>query len=526
MFTIPVLLIPIFLGIALIGMAKRTSAKMNSRKLPPGPRPWPLLGNILDLPPRGKPEWEHWLKHKDLYGPISSVVAMGTTFIIVHSANLAFELLERRSAIYSSRPRMVFVGEMCGWEKITAFLPYGEKLRAYRRRIFAVFGTKGTAARFFPLQENEVNRFLLNTLEQPQGFLDHIKSASGAIILKLTYGYSVKLHEEDPLVDLANKADEQVTVASVPGAWLVDTIPALRHLPEWLPGSGFKTKAKEWKKTLSMLADQPLLFAKRQMVDGIYEPSYVSSLYEAGSEPKTEEEESLVKWSAASMYAAGADTSKNTINTFFLAMILRPEIQEKAREEIDRVVGTKRLPTFDDRPYLPYIEAITMEAYRWHPVIPLGLPHMATESDECNGYFIPKGAMVIPNIWWFTHDPELYHKPESFDPSRFIDPSSCRDPRDFVFGFGRRACPGKLLADSTVWLTIACTLAVFDIGKPMSETGEEIEPEAKFTPGLISHTVAFGASVQPRSSDHEALIRQAAASHPRKEGIGGERQEK
>jgi cytochrome P450 len=87
------------------------------------------------------------------------------------------------------------------------------------------------------------------------------------------------------------------------------------------------------------------------------------------------------------------------MSTFFLAMTLHPEVLCKARDEIDRVVGTHRLPTFSDRESLPYVEAVVKESFRWHPIGPMGLPHVASQDDICGEYLIPKGAMLLPNIW-------------------------------------------------------------------------------------------------------------------------------
>jgi cytochrome P450 len=85
--------------------------------------------------------------------------------------------------------------------------------------------------------------------------------------------------------------------------------------------------------------------------------------------------------------------------TFFLCMALYPQVQRKAQEEIDRVVSTSRLPTFEDRENLPYVNALVKEALRWHPVTPMGAPHMATEDDIYEGYYIPKGATILWNAW-------------------------------------------------------------------------------------------------------------------------------
>lgn len=89
-------------------------------------------------------------------------------------------------------------------------------------------------------------------------------------------------------------------------------------------------------------------------------------------------------------------------------MMLHPEVQRKAQEEIDRVVGTERLPGVADREKLPYIDAIVKEVLRWNPVAPMGLPHMTTEDDVCEGYLIPKGALLLPNIWYIVPLPPFY----------------------------------------------------------------------------------------------------------------------
>jgi cytochrome P450 len=99
--------------------------------------------------------------------------------------------------------------------------------------------------------------------------------------------------------------------------------------------------------------------------------------------------------------------SVSTMSTFFLAMTLYPDVQLKAREEIDRVVGSKRLPNLEDRARLPYVEAVVKECFRWHPIAPMGLPHVSTVDDICADYFIPKGALILPNIWYGTQRSSL-----------------------------------------------------------------------------------------------------------------------
>ena len=88
-----------------------------------------------------------------------------------------------------------------------------------------------------------------------------------------------------------------------------------------------------------------------------------------------------------------------TLQSFFIAMFLYPEVQRKAQAELDAIVGPHRLPDHSDRPNLPYINALVKEAVRWIPALPFSLPHMNTEDMEYNGYFIPAGSILLPNTW-------------------------------------------------------------------------------------------------------------------------------
>jgi cytochrome P450 len=205
--------------------------------------------------------------------------------------------------------------------------------------------------------------------------------------------------------------------------------------------------------------------------------------------------------------------------TFFLAMTVFPEIQKTASKELNRVIGNSRLPVAADREKLPYIEAIMKETHRWHLVLPMCLPHSSTEEDTCRGYRIPKGAILLPNNWHFTHDPAVYPDPMTFRPERHLDtPTHAAepDPRKFIFGYGRRICPGRYVADNALFITIAQSLAVFDIKKKVMD-GKVVEPEVKFEPGAISHPMPYQCEIEPKSKAHEELILAAQKEYPLEE---------
>uniref|UniRef100_A0A0D2YBU3 O-methylsterigmatocystin oxidoreductase n=1 Tax=Fusarium oxysporum (strain Fo5176) TaxID=660025 RepID=A0A0D2YBU3_FUSOF len=175
---------------------------------------------------------------------------------------------------------------------------------------------------------------------------------------------------------MAGQAMDDVTAAGVPGAFLVDILPLY-----WVPGANFKRLAKKWSSELDDLTEKPYAFVKHQHASGKQDNSFVSRLLEVGD--STEEARFTTKWSALSLYAAGADT-------------------KKAQEEIDGVIGNERLPNCSDRQSLPYVNAIVKEVLRWHPVAPMGLPHTSTVDDVFEGYFVPKDALIMPNIWSTT----------------------------------------------------------------------------------------------------------------------------
>lgn len=194
-----------------------------------------------------------------------------------------------------------------------------------------------------------------------------------------------------------------------------------------------------------------------------------------------------------------------------------PEVQRKAQEELDRVIGGDRLPVSKDRDSLPYIEAVMKETHRWHLVVPMGIPHASIEEDTCRGYRIPKGAILLPNNWYFTHDPAVYPEPMKFNPERYFDTPAHKaepDPRNHIFGYGRRICPGRYVADNALFVTIAQTLAVFNIDKFVDENGHVVEPEVRFEAGTVSHPVPYRCSIQPRSAAHEELVRAAEHIYP------------
>ncbi|KAI1170366.1 cytochrome P450 [Nemania sp. FL0916] len=270
------LLVQLTLGLgitcAVVGLRRWFKAP-NPLPLPPGPRGYPLVGNINDLPPPGILEARFWLQHKALFGPLSSVTVLGKSLVIINDARLAFELFEKRSAKYSSRPKQVFAGEMVGWEKTLGLSPYNKRFRSMRKNLSRIIGSNTAAANFEELQYAGVAHFLLHVLKEPGNLVTHIRRLVGATMLKIAYGYTAEAHGHDILIGMVGDCMKKFARAAVPGAFMVDIIPFLKHVPGWMPGTAFKRTARQWASELLNVAEKPFAFVKHQMGKGINEAS-------------------------------------------------------------------------------------------------------------------------------------------------------------------------------------------------------------------------------------------------------------
>ncbi|CCO37484.1 O-methylsterigmatocystin oxidoreductase Short=OMST oxidoreductase [Rhizoctonia solani AG-1 IB] len=380
---------------------------------------------------------------------------------------------------------------------------YSERTKVIRRYMHSSMSTKAIP-NWQPQQEQQVYRFLQKLLHSPENLLAHIRHTAGATVVRLTYGYTPK-DEGDEYIKQAELVMGAFSLASTPGAFLVDTFPILKYVP-WAP---FKRIATEWRNQLTELIDLPMEFVREQTQRGVAEPSFVAEWLE---EPGHKSDKGLIPAAAASLYAGGADTTVSVVTSFFVAMLHYPGTQKLAQKEIEEVLGKDRLPTFADRASLPYVEAVFKEVMRWQPLAPIGIPHRldSKSDDEHNEMRIPANSMVIANIWHMLRDPSVYRSPEVFDPSRFWGLNTEPDPEEVVFGFGRRRCPGMAVAHSSVWLSIALTLAAYDITAPVGEHGNPELPSLEYSNSTVRHPKPFRCNLLPRSEKMKKMIEDMA----------------
>ncbi|KAG6909522.1 hypothetical protein DXG01_017079 [Tephrocybe rancida] len=497
-------------GLAVVALYLFSQKLRRDRSLPPGPRGLPIVGNMFDMPKEY--EWEHWAKHKDLYGPISTVNVLSTRVIIINDLQTAIDLLETKSSIYSNRPTFPFAGEFIGWNRQMILSQYDDRFRLMRKYVKAYIGTKSAIAPHRNVQEIETKYFLARVLREPHTVIENIRRSAGSIFLKLSHGYTIDTSGPDTLVELVENASKEFHTATLPGEWLIDSISWMRYLPAWWPGQHFKKVGKVFREHNFEQAIRPVDFVKRQMAKGVEVPSFTSTMLRQGL---NDHEEDVVQWGANSLYGGGTDTTTAALTTFMLAMVLNPDVQKKAQGELDTIVGHGRLPSMEDRSRLPYMEALLLEVLRYHPIGPMGIPHCVSQDDYYNGMLIPKDSIVLANLWLFAHNPDIYPEPNAFNPDRFYKTEKPQlDPQTFVYGFGRRACPGRELANANMFLFMSMMLSCFDIVKAVDDNGVEITPTLSFGSGTVSHPKPFPFTIKPRSADSEALISNIFEDHP------------
>ncbi|KDQ06236.1 hypothetical protein BOTBODRAFT_141195 [Botryobasidium botryosum FD-172 SS1] len=495
-------LITIALGLALLVVYRRKTSLSNPRRLPPppGPKPDLIIGNARHIPPTNA--WLTFTEWKKTYGDIVHLEVPGQHIIVINSYKVASKLLGQKLA-YADRPAFQMVGELMGWSRMVSLMRYGDGWKRRRKLIHPAMH-KTAIKVHWPEQQREARELLRNLCERPNDFMKDIRTTIGKLIMLAVYGISVK-SAEDKYIVMAEKALATVAQVASLGNSLVNIFPILKFVPQWFPGAGFKRRALAWRVTTEKMVDYPFAEVKQKLASGTATPSFTANALQNGG--VTDED---VKWASGTMYAAGSDTTGTLLSSFVLAMALYPDVQRKAQAELDRVTQKQRLPTFLDRPDLPYIECLIKELLRWSVITPLSVPHALSEDDYYEGYWIPKGSTILPNVWAFSKDADMYPEPEQFIPERFEGEAGKKvlDPTNYAFGFGRRICAGQNFADAVLYISIVSILAAINISKHRDESGNEVEPEVSYSAGMINQVNPFKCSIKPRSDAARVLMQE------------------
>ncbi|CAE6371292.1 unnamed protein product [Rhizoctonia solani] len=449
---------------------------------PPSPFSLPFVGNLFSIP-RGHEYFAFAKLGEQLKSDIIYLEILGHEVIVLNSAEAALELLEKRAVLYSDRPPIPMIKDpaLMNWPDNAVTIGYNEIWRHYRR-MMNVWLNKHAVAQYNDLQDRQAQlllRQLLLAMGHDQPF-EHVKNeiffVVGSSMLQLAYGYKPKSPQDHFFMEM-QRTIHNVLSASTQTNFLVNLFPALLHVPNWFPGTGWKRTGREWGVQQNKAKTEPYEWLRAQLADGTHQPSLLSFLLQdhellTGLNP--EEQDKRLKEIGIALFGAGTDSTASLVVNFVAAMVLNPRIQARAQLELDTVLGWAVLPRISDKERLPYIGNIIDEIFRLYPVVPLG------------------------------RDPRHYKNPETFNPDRYLNPEVPRMP---IYGWGRRKCPGIHFAEASVFITVASLLATFTFTKKQDSNGEDIIPQIEAERNSIAYELKpFDFQFKPRSEEHRQLI--------------------
>ncbi|KAH7388705.1 cytochrome P450, partial [Pyrenochaeta sp. MPI-SDFR-AT-0127] len=442
----------------------------------PGPPTRPILGNLLEFPTTNIHfQFTEWAQQ---YGGIYSLKLAYGTAIVLTDRRLIRELFDKRGAIYNSRPQS-FIGKtyLTPGDSNIVFLPYSDRLRLCRKLIMHHFNEARVEQRYMGLVEAEASQMLSDFCTEPDKVMMHPKRFSNSIIMSIVFGTRTKHADTEHLKKHWEAVQKWSSLLEAGATPPMDLLPFLQYIPEklWVGRwKDWKSRAEETGKTLkscfSKLAE-PVL--KRREC-GIVAESFCDYLFDQCEQGLDFKQEDLIVFAGA-IVDGGSDTPASVLLVFIQAMLKHPHVQERAQQAIDKVIGKERSPRWEDYEQLPYISQIVKETMRWRPVVSV-VPHATTTGDVIDGYIIPKDTIVFINIWGLNNSPASSDNSElpmsEFDPDRYTNRHNLAsywaaspdfsDRDHYLYGAGRRLCPGIHQAERTLFVAVVKLLWAFE----------------------------------------------------------------
>jgi len=497
-------------SIALFYYFTTTTTPRHKQKYPPGPKPWPIIGNLNLVGSIPHLSFHH-LAQK--YGEIMQLKFGSLPVVVVSSPEMAKEILQTHGDTFASRPAFA-AGKYTAYNySDMTWAPYGPFWRLGRRLYLnELFSPK------------RIDSYEYIRVEERRALMSRLYAHSGKEIVireeltrfTLTNVSRMALGEKyfsESETDRSSSRVKLEELKEMVDEWFF--LGGVFNIGDWIPSlsfldlQGYVKRMKALQKQFDrfhhdVIADHK---SKREAdKDDFVAKDMVDVVLQLADEPNLEVKLTSdgVKGLLQDLINGGTDTSTMTVEWAISELLKQPQLLQKATEELDRVIGRDRWVEEDDIPNLPYIDAIGKEVMRLHPVATLLAPHLSIEDCKVAGYDIPKGTTVFVNVWSMGRDPRYWEEPEKFLPERFLGKNIDVKGRHFEllpFGSGRRMCPAYRLGLKLIHSTVANLVHGFNWKLPDNVKPKDVDMDEEY--GLTTHRkIPIVAIVEPRLSAH------------------------
>ncbi|XP_054460498.1 cytochrome P450 2U1 [Anoplopoma fimbria] len=456
--------------------------------IPPGPKPWPVVGNFGSflIPSFIRRRFGQTQDSADrnamvvlteqaeVYGNIYSIFVGSQLMVVLNGYEVVKDALSNHPEVFSDRPDIPSITIMTKRKGIV-FAPYGPVWRTQRKFCHATLRNFGLGKLSLEpcIQEGlatiKTELLQLNEKSAATGvdLAPLISNAVSNVICSLILGQ--RFHHKDlEFGNMLGLMDRGLEICVNSAAVLINIFPLLYYFP-----FGVFKELRQVEGDITTFL-KGIIAKHRETLDPDH-PRDLVDMYlmemlaqKAAGEENSSFTEDYLFYIIGDLFIAGTDTTANSVLWVLLYMVLHPDIQDKVQTEIDEVVGKHRILSLTDKGSLPFTEATIMEVQRLTVAVPLAIPHMASKTTVFRGFTIPKGTVIVPNLWSVHRDPTVWDEPDSFNPARFLDEEGklLRKECFIPFGIGRRVCMGEQLAKMELFLTVTSLLQAFKFRLP------------------------------------------------------------
>ncbi|XP_061073770.1 cytochrome P450 2M1-like [Conger conger] len=466
----------LLLGLTVIVLFWKNMGKnCNTARLPPGPSPLPLLGNIFQVD-IGQP-YKTYLTLSKQYGSVFTVWLGPKPVVVLSGYETLKEALVNKGEEFSGRasyPILVQVTKGFG-----VLASSGARWRDLRRFSIMTLKNFGMGRRSIEERVQEEAGFLVKAFSEQGDSLFNpnnlLSNAVSNVICSVVFGQRFEYHDPQ-FTFLLHGLDGYFNFLSSSKGQLFNVFPKIvgclsgphhqlfQHLER--VRDFFKQEAQQRMKNLDTQSPQDFIEA------------FLVRMLEEKDKPGTEFHFDNLVSSIWTLFSAGTETTSSTLRHALLLMMKYPHVQERVQKEIDEVVGCSRSPSIQDKQNMPYTDAVVHEVQRSMDLAPTSVPHKMMRDTEFRGYCIPEGTMVLPLLSSVLSDPKLWKNPDVFDPENFLneDGSFRKNDGFLAFGLGKRACLGEGMARVELFLFFSSLLQRFTFTATVPPEELEISP--------------------------------------------------